>query len=254
MTSSSHSRATILESSIILVLSAIILIRLTHVSGEDPRLSTVTTLQSSANPAGTSDSVVLTASVHRDGIKIETGTVRYYNETDRWLLGVANAASPSIMVSGLKPGPHVIRAHYSGVPDYSAYSVRPSISAPLTQTVLVSPKVELSALRESSAESPLITLTAMVNAQPGQPAGSVTFRAGERVLAKRTLDRSGSAVFITSVLEEGEHLLSAEYHGDDVFAPAAALSVSGMTNMRRPERVAPFADGCRDQHPAIRRV
>ena len=222
MTSSSVSPATISESLIILALSAIILVRLIHGSGEDPRFSTITTLQSSVNPAGTSDGVTLTASVHRNGVKIEGGTIRFYDETDRWLLGVADATSPLIVVTGLKPGPHVIRAHYSGAPDHPSYSIRPSISAPLTQMVLVSPKVALSALRESSAESPLITLTAIVNAQPGQPAGSVTFRAGDKILAKRMLDRSGTAAFITSALEEGEQVLSAEYDGDDVFAPATA--------------------------------
>lgn len=222
MTSSSLSHATISESLIVLALGAIMLVRLIHGSGEDPRFSTVTTLQSSANPAGTSDGVTLTASIHRDSVKIEGGTVRFYDETDRWLLGVADAASPSIVVSGLKPGAHVISAHYSGVRDYAAYSIRPSISAPLTQMVLVSPKIALSVLQESSAESPLLTMTATVIAQPDHPSGSVTFRADEKVLAKRTLDRSGRAAFITSALEKGDHVLSAEYDGDDVFAPATA--------------------------------
>ena len=222
MTSSSLSPATISESLIIFALSAMILVRLVHGSGEDPRLSTVTMLQSSENPAGTGNSVTLTASVHRDGVRIETGTVRFYDETDRWLLGIADAASPSIRVSGLKPGQHVIRAHYSGVPDQTAYSVRPSVSDTLTQVVLVSPKVALSVLRESSIQGPLMMVTATVSAQPDQPAGSVTFRTGENVLARQMLDQTGKAAFITSALEEGEHLLSAEYHGDGVFAPAAA--------------------------------
>lgn len=207
---------------IILALSAIILIRLVHGQAEDPQYTTVTQLHTSANPAGTSDSITLTASVHKNGIKVEIGTIRFYDETDRWLLGIANASSPSVAISGLKPGRHVIRAHYSGVPDRSTYSIRPSVSAPVNQEVLVSPKVALSVLRERSIQSPLITVTATVNAHPDQPAGSVTFRAGEKVLAKQMLDQTGKAAFITSALEEGEHLLTAEYHGDGVFAPAAA--------------------------------
>ncbi len=222
MTNSPLSFATILESSIILALSAILLVRLTYGSGEDRHYSTVTTLQSSANPAGTSDSVTLTASVHRGGVSIETGTVRFYDETEHWLLGIADAGSPSIVLSALKPGLHVIRAHYSGVPDHLDYSARPSVSAPLTQVVLVSPTVTLSVLRESSIQSPLTMVTATVNAQPDRPAGSITFRAGEKVLAKQMLDQTGKAAFITSALDEGEHVLSAEYHGDGVFAPATA--------------------------------
>ncbi len=223
MTSSSITSATISESLIILALSAIIFIRLLHGPGEDPRHATVTLLQSSANPAGTGDSITLTASVHRDGVKVETGSVRFYDETGRWLLGIADASSPSIVVSGLTPGPHVIRAHYSGVPEHATYAVRPGVSAALTQLVLVSPKVALSVMRESSTHSPVMTLIATVSAKPAQPAGSVTFRAGEKVLARRTLDQSGRAAFITSAIDEGEQALTAEYHGDDgLFAPAEA--------------------------------
>ncbi len=206
-----------------MALSAIIFIRLIHGPGEDPRHMTVATLQSSANPAGTSDSITLTASVHRDGTKVETGSVRFYDETGRWLLGIADASSPSIVVAGLTPGAHVIRAHYSGVPEHATYAVRPGVSAPLTQLILVSPKVALSVMRESGTHSPIMTLIATVSAKPDQPAGSITFRAGERVLATRTLDQGGRATFITSALDDGEHALTAEYHGDDrLFAQAAA--------------------------------
>lgn len=221
MTTSSLSPATISESLIIFALSAIILVRLVHGPAEEARHMTVTTLHASANPTGTSDRTTLTASVRQNDVGLHNGTIRFYDETDRWLLGIADASSPSIVISGLKPGVHTLRAHYSGVPDHATYSSRPSVSEPLMLAVLVSPKVALSVLPEVGTQSGLVTVTATVKARD-IPTGSVTFRTGEKVLAKQTLDQNGRASFITSALEDGVNHITAEYQGDGVFAPAAA--------------------------------
>ena len=222
MKSSLSSNMTIFASSLILAFGAIVFVRLVYAPVEEARTTTVTTLISSANPAGAAAGFTLTASVQLHGAAVLTGNVRFYDETNRWLLGVVNVASPTLSVSGLSPGVRTIRAHYSGVFRNGANIARPSSSPPLTQTVLVSPEVLLSVLPNAGGDSRLITIKAAVKAGSAQPLGSVTFRSGGQVLATRMLDHAGKAAFVTSALDGGSHLISADYHGDELVAPASA--------------------------------
>lgn len=222
MKSSLPSTMTIFASSLILAFGAIVFVRLVYAPVEEARTATVTTLVSSANPAGTAASFTLTASVQLHGVAVRTGNVRFYDETNRWLLGVADVTSPTITVMGLSPGVRTIRADYSGVFRHGANIARPSSSPPLTQTVLVSPDVLLSVLPDPGGDSRLITIKAVVKARSAQPTGSLTFRSGGQVLATRMLDHAGKAAFVTSALDGGSHLISADYHGDELVAPASA--------------------------------
>lgn len=222
MKSSLPSTMTIFASSLILALGSIVFVRLVYAPVEEGRTATVTTLMSSANPAGTGGGFTLTASVQLHGVAVRIGNVRFYDETNRWLLGVVDVALPTITVAGLSPGVRTIRAHYSGVFRNGANIARPSSSPPLTQTVLVSPDMLLSVLPDAGGDSRLITIKASVKARSAQPAGSVTFRSGGQVLATRMLDQAGKATFMTSALDGGLHLISADYHGDEVVAPASA--------------------------------
>lgn len=222
MKSSLPSTMTIFASSLILAFGSIVFVRLVYAPVEEGRTATVTTLTSSANPAATAAGFTLTASVHLHGVAVRTGTVRFYDETNRWLLGVADVASPTITVSGLAPGARIIRADYSGVFRNGANIARPSSSPPLTQTILVSPDVLLSVVPDAGGDSRLITLKASVRAGSAPPSGSVTFRSGGQVLATRMLDHFGKAQFMTSALDGGSHLISADYHGDNAVAPGSA--------------------------------
>lgn len=234
MKSSFPSSATVFASSLILAFGSIIFVRLVYAPAEEARTKTVTTLLSSHNPAGTAHRVTLTASVHLHGVPVGAGTVRFYDETNRWLLGVADVSAPSIAISGLTPGVRAIRAHYSGVFRHAVNVARPSSSAPLMLDVRVSPNIGLTAFRDWGGQNGLVAVTALVNAQADRPGGSVTFKAGGRIIATQMLDGSGRAVFVTSALDEGSHLIAAEYHGDGAFAPASGtVYVSGVSHSAR---------------------
>ena len=222
MKSSVPSAATVFAVSLIMAFGGIAFIKAVYAPAEEARVATVTTLSSSQNPSGTADAFTLTASVRMHGEPVRVGSIRFYDETNRWLLGVADASSPVISVSGLSPGRRVIRAEYSGLFRHGANITRASVSSPLTQTVLLTPQVLLSVVPNAGGDQRLITIEATVNARSAHPQGSVTFRAGGQVLATRMLDRSGKASFVTSVLEGGPHLLSADYSGDDAVAAASA--------------------------------
>lgn len=228
MKSSIPSTMTIFASSLILAFGSIVFVRLVYAPAEEARTMTVTTLASSANPVGADHDIVLTASVHLHGVPVRAGIVRFYDETNRWLLGAADVSSPTIVISGLAPGARAIRADYSGVFRNGENIARPSSSAPLSLDVLVSSQVELSVSRDLAGYGRLMTVTASVKARSDQPGGNVTFKAGDRIIATRMLDGSGRAAFVTSALDEGPDVISAEYHGDRTFAPAAAsIRLSG---------------------------
>jgi hypothetical protein len=62
-----------------------------------------------------------------------------------------------------------------------------------------------------------------VNAQGAIPTGTVTFRAGDAVIAAGVaLDAVGAASFITSALPEGAYPITVAYHGDAIHAPVTS--------------------------------
>lgn len=237
MKSSIPSTSTILASSLILAMGSMVFVRLVYAPAEEARTMTVTTLSSSANPADTGHDITLTASVHLHGIPVRTGIVRFYDETNHWPLGTADVASPSIAVSGLSPGVRAIRADYSGVLRHGENIARPSSSALLRLDVLMSPQVVLAVSRDTGGHGQLMTVAARVTGKSDQPGGNVTFKAGNRIIATQMLDGGGRATFVTSALDESSDVITAYYHGDRAFAPAAAsveLNGGGRAGLRAP--------------------
>jgi hypothetical protein len=185
---------------------------------------TSVTLISSANPAGGGNSITLTALViTAEGGGVPGGTIQFVDETTMAVLGWADVATPSITVNNLTTGRHLIRAEYSGTTEFQPMVVQPSQSEVLTQTELVTPDVIVSSSQNPSVPGQIVTLTAMVTSQVGTPSGTVTFSDGRSVIAAHVgLDRSGTASFTTSALNDGTRGIVALYEGDGEHAAAAS--------------------------------
>jgi hypothetical protein len=183
---------------------------------------TSVTLMSSANPAGggiTLTALVMTA----EGGGVPGGTIQFVDETTMAVLGWADVATPSITVNNLATGRHLIRAEYSGTTEFQPMVVQPSQSEVLTQVELVTPDVFVSSSQNPSVPGQIVTLTAMVTSHIGTPRGTVTFSDGRSVIAAHVgLDRSGTASFTTSALNDGTRGIVALYEGDGEHAAAAS--------------------------------
>jgi hypothetical protein len=184
---------------------------------------TSVTLISSANPAG-GHSITLTALVMTaEGGGVPGGTIQFVDETTMAVLGWANVATPSIIVSNLATGRHLIRAEYSGTTEFQPMVLQPSQSELLTQTELATPDVVVSSSQNPSVPGQVVTLTAMVTSHAGTPKGTVTFSDGRSVIAAHVgLDRRGTASFTTSALNDGVRGIVAVYEGDGEHAAAAS--------------------------------
>jgi hypothetical protein len=112
-----------------------------------------------------------------------------------------------------------------------------SVSSPLntveafTYSSPVLPKVSSTALASSSNPSThgqLATFTATVTPAQGggTPTGTVSFSDGSTALGTFQLDASGQARFSTSVLNLGDHAVTAAYSGDSVFAASTSTALT----------------------------
>jgi len=136
--------------------------------------------------------------------------------------GQASVTTSNLTAGNGFLGNHFITATYSGDGMFSGGSttlvqkVHPSAS---TTTLISSPN--------PSAPGQAVIFTASVaSAPPGSttPSGMVTFQEGPTVLAQVPLSSSGIAQFTTSSLTGGDHIITALYYSDTIFA-----SSSGMT-------------------------
>ena len=165
---------------------------------------------------GPDQRVKLTATVSlAGGGDVPGGTIEFTDETDHRTLGVTKVSIPWIVIDRLPGGPHVLRAHYSGVMRYFPFVVDPSTSAALAYADQVTPAVELSSTQNPSLPGEAVTLTAVVRSAAGIPSGTVRFQDLDVVLADHVrLDSNGVASFTTSALNEGSRRIVAVYEGD----------------------------------------
>jgi len=189
--------------------------------------TTLVTLTSSTHAVAAGQPVRLTASVTTpQGGAVPGGTVQFIDQNTLKVLGWADAAHPTVEVSDLPPGRHAIFADYSGTEAFLPLVVQPSQSAPLQVMVQAVPQLVLASSSNPSTPGEVVTLTVKVSAQGAIPTGTVTFRAGDTVIAADVaLDGGGMASFITSALPEGTCPISVAYHGDAIHAPVASSAL-----------------------------
>jgi Bacterial Ig-like domain (group 3) len=187
---------------------------------DEPSVVTLT----ASNLTGEAGSLTLTAAVTtKQGNGVPGGTIRFFDESTMAVLGWADVTAPSVTISHLTMGRHLIRADYSGTADFLPMVVLPSQSALLSRTVLATPDVTVSSSQNPSAPGELVTLTAVVSSIDSVPRGTVTFSDGRSVIAAHVgLDRSGIASFTTSALLDGLRAIVVVYEGDGEHAPAVS--------------------------------
>lgn len=184
---------------------------------------TTVSLSATVDPIA-SGRVTLSAEIRTDfGTSVADGRITYLDMTTMRVLGWTSVAQPQLVVEGLAPGRHALRADFSGSALMLPVLVLPSQSAEVALDVLAQPTLTLVSSKGVTAPGELVTLTVSVSGSAGQPAGLVTFRDGDSVLAAHVpLDRSGTAAFTTSALADGVRRIVVEYEGDARYAKATA--------------------------------
>jgi hypothetical protein len=184
------------------------------------------TLSSSPNPSVRGQKVTFTAKVMpiAPGAPTPLGTVAFVEGTTT--LGVVNLSkgTATFNTTALGAGKHPVVARYSGDSRYG-----PGESEPLTQVVeKANTQLTLTSSLNPAPFSSAATLKATVKAiapGAGSPAGTVTFREGEAVLA--TVQLSGAnATYSLKAMAVGSHEITATYNGDPDFEPSVAAPLT----------------------------
>jgi hypothetical protein len=160
------------------------------------------------------------------GSPAATGSVTFTDTFDGAALTLGTAAVNAAAMAGINPtlavGSHILVAGYSGDATNAA-----SASAPFTLNVeaAVTIAVLTSTPDPSIAASPIV-FTVQVSGAGSTPTGIVTWFADGAPIGSATLGAAGSASVTVSSLAPGSHAVTANYAGDALNAPAAALAIS----------------------------
>jgi hypothetical protein len=192
------------------------------------KVSTTTTLSSSANPSVFGQAATFTATVRANppGVGAPTGTVTFRDGSTTLGTGTLNGAGQATFTSStLGVGAHSITAVYGGDTSFNT-----STSAALAQTVSADgTSTIVTASANPSVFGQAVTFTATVTASApgaGTPGGTVTFRDGATTLGTRTLNASGQATFATSTLSLGTHTITASYNGSGSFSASTSATLT----------------------------
>ena len=200
------------------------------------QINTTTALASSSTPSISEQPVTFTATVTpTSGTGRPTGTVQFFDGTTQIDSETLNptTGTATFATSSLAVGNHVITAQYLG--DQNDAS---STSAPLTQVVnpIKIGTTTTTALASSStpsiSEQP-VTFTATVAPTngTGRPTGTVQFFDGTTQIGSKTLDpTTGTATFVTSSLAVGNHVITAQYLGDQNDAGSTSAPLTQVVN------------------------
>ena len=137
-------------------------------------------------------------------------------------VAVTGGSATSAALSTLALGDHSVTATYSG-DDVFAGSVAGAVSfrvhnplAPTSTTLAVSPGTSV------SGQSVALTATVAPQSGAGAPTGTITFRDGTTSLGSVTVSGTGTAELDVTDLGVGAHSITANYDGDDNFAPSSS--------------------------------
>jgi large repetitive protein len=179
--------------------------------------ATVTTVASSNNPSQIGHSVTFTATVTSGGNPVTNGSVTFLVGPDELgTVAVGNGVA-TISTTQLVVGQHEITAGYSGSNLFSSSvgSIVQEVTALPTITTL-----ESSSNPSDAGEE--VTFTARVFYNGTVPVGPVSFLVGGTPWGTVDLNSNGVAVFMTSGLDPGSHLITAAYEGAADFSASSA--------------------------------
>jgi hypothetical protein len=177
------------------------------------KASTELALTSTLNPAPFGSSATLKATVKAvtPGGGTPSGTVTFRKGETVLATVPLSAGSAKYALKTTAPGEHEVTATYSGEADYE------SSSGGVVQAIVVaSTELTLTSSKNPAPHGSSGTLKAAVKTIApggGTPAGTVTFREGETVLAIIPLS-SGSATYPLKAFSIGEHKITATYSGN----------------------------------------
>jgi hypothetical protein len=183
-------------------------------------------LTTSANPAQTLSSVVLTATVANSGVGVPSGTVTFMDGSATLGTATLNAAGvATFTVTAFTAGSHSLVASYGG--DATDFS---SASAALAESVTLRPTTtSLTATPTNPNNAQEVTLIAVVdgNGTPA-PSGKITFTIGTTTLGSSIVGSTGVAT-LDVILQTMTETITATYSGDASYAASAspATSITG---------------------------
>jgi hypothetical protein len=185
------------------------------------RQTTSVALATSASPAQTLNSILLTAAVTNSGVTPATGTVTFADGAT--LLGTAAVDATghaTLTVPSLAAGNHSIVASYGG--DNNDFS---SVSPALTQGVeLRATTTALAASELNPANPQQVTLIGIVHwTGPVPPTGTITFTNGSTVIGSSPIGTSGAATINITLDANITENIVATYNGDVSYASSASL-------------------------------
>lgn len=162
------------------------------------------TLTSSANPAGSGQGLLLTATVTPAAA---TGTVNFLEGSTTLGSGTLSNGTATFTISTLSLGSHTITAAYGGDTNNLA-----STSAPFKQAVSQATTTTLTVAPNPTPFGQTVILTATVS--PASATGTITFQDGTTTLGSNAVNGNGIATFSLSAPPIGAHTLTAIYVGD----------------------------------------
>jgi large repetitive protein len=182
---------------------------------------TIVGLTSDHNPASIGAVLTFTAGVSGANT-IPTGTITFKDGSS--ILGVStiNGAGVATMsTSALSAGSHLITAAYPGDGNNSA-----SVSAVYNQVLQqATTQTVLSVGASTASYGSSVTISVAVTGSGGTPTGSVTVLDGATALGTANLTPAGTAIFASSSLSLGQHVLTATYGGDQNDATSTSAPV-----------------------------
>lgn len=168
-------------------------------------------LVAGANPTTVGTAVNFTAKITGTGQQ-PTGSAAFHDGAT--LLGVApldSTGSATISTPSLSIGSHTITLTYSGDATHAA-----SNPAALIERVQQATTTALVSSGSPSLVGTLVTFTATVVGSSGSSvAGTVSFADGATLLGTSPISNAGSATLQIASLTAGQHLITAQYAGDE---------------------------------------
>ncbi len=175
-----------------------------------------------ATPAGPAPNDIVSADFNGDG-KPDLALPDFGSTITTILLNTvtqtATASLPNVILPG--QGPQVVQATYPANTSFASSFgtiTLEGLSVPTTLTLTDNPTAQLDTLP--------VTFTAQLGpASTLAPTGTVTFFDYGNPLGTAPISANGIAVFTTTTLGDGQHIITASYSGDTIFQPSSSGSL-----------------------------
>ncbi|MBI4578417.1 MAG: Ig-like domain repeat protein, partial [Planctomycetes bacterium] len=187
------------------------------------KVATTTNLASSPSPSSYGQAVTFTATVTSTG-GTPTGVVTFTIDSSTVATATLSGGIASYVTSTLGAGAHTSRVAYAGNANLSS-SESPTRS--LTVNKAATTTTMASSPNPSTYGQP-VTFTATVTSTGGTTTGVVTFSIHSLTPVTATLS-GGTATYVTSTLDVGDHMASVAYGGDANFNSSSGSLDGGQT-------------------------